>query len=37
MAVNRGIDRRTFVKGAGALGLLGASGGLGVVPCGLRG
>ncbi len=29
MAVNRGIDRRTFVKGAGTLGLLGATGGLG--------
>jgi peptide/nickel transport system substrate-binding protein len=29
MAVNRGIDRRTFVKGAGALGLMGATGGLG--------
>ena len=29
MAVNRGIDRRTFVRGAGALGLLGATGGLG--------
>ena len=29
MAVNRGIDRRTFVTGAGALGLLGATGGLG--------
>ena len=29
MAVNRNIDRRTFVKGAGALGVLGATGGLG--------
>ena len=37
MAVNRGIDRRTFVKGAGALGLLGASGGLGAFLAGCGG
>jgi peptide/nickel transport system substrate-binding protein len=37
MAVNRGIDRATFVKGAGALGLLGASGGLGAFLAGCGG
>lgn len=37
MAVNRTIDRRTFVRGAGALGILGATGGMGAFLAGCGG